>query len=146
MRSDFSHTGYIDFIDNRVDPSTGTIRLRGVFDFENGLLGPGLFVRVRIPSGEPYEAVLVPNARLVRTRGRSMWSSCSRTTRRKFVPVELGTLSGGMQVIKSGVKAGDTVVVDGLLKVRPGQKVDPKPISQTEAPAEAEPAAAAPAK
>jgi multidrug efflux system membrane fusion protein len=58
--SDFSHTGYIDFIDNRVDPSTGTIRLRGVFDFENGLLGPGLFVRVRIPSGEPYEAVLVP--------------------------------------------------------------------------------------
>ena len=48
-----------------------------------------------------------------------------------------------MQVIKSGVKAGDTVVVDGLLKVRPGQKVDPKPISKTEAPAEAEPAAAA---
>ena len=43
--TDFPHTGYIDFIDNRVDPSTGTIRLRGVFDFENGLLGPGLFIR-----------------------------------------------------------------------------------------------------
>ena len=57
-------------------------------------------------------------------------------------PVELGTISDGMQVIKSGVKAGDTVVVDGLLKVRPGQKVDPKPISKAEAPAETEPAAA----
>ena len=56
----FPHTGYIDFLDNRVDPSTGTIRIRGVFDFENGLLGPGLFVRVRIPAGLPYNAILVP--------------------------------------------------------------------------------------
>ncbi len=141
--SDFSHTGYIDFIDNRVDPSTGTIRLRGVFDFENGLLGPGLFVRVRIPSGEPYEAVLVPLRSVGSDQGQKYVVLVQQDNTAEIRPVELGTLSGGMQVIKSGVKAGDTVVVDGLLKVRPGQKVDPKPISKTEAPAEAEPAAAA---
>jgi multidrug efflux system membrane fusion protein len=141
--SDFSHTGYIDFIDNRVDPSTGTIRLRGVFDFENGLLGPGLFVRVRIPSGEPYEAVLVPQRSVGSDQGQKYVVLVQKESTAEIRPVELGTLSGGMQVIKSGVKAGDTVVVDGLLKVRPGQKVDPKPISETEAPAEAERAGAA---
>ena len=141
--SDFSHTGYIDFIDNRVDPTTGTIRLRGVFDFENGLLGPGLFVRVRIPSGEPYEAVLVPQRSVGSDQGQKYVVLVQKEDTAEIRPVELGTLSGGMQVIKSGVKAGDTVVVDGLLKVRPGQKVDPKPISETEAPAVAEPAAAA---
>jgi multidrug efflux system membrane fusion protein len=141
--SDFSHTGYIDFIDNRVDPSTGTIRLRGVFDFENGLLGPGLFVRVRIPSGEPYEAVVVPQRSVGSDQGQKYVVLVQKDNTAEIRPVELGTLSGGMQVVKSGVKAGDTVVVDGMLKVRPGQKVDPKPISETEAPAEAERAAVA---
>ncbi len=141
--SDFSHTGYIDFIDNRVDPSTGTIRLRGVFDSENGLLGPGLFVRVRIPSGEPYEAVLVPQRSVASDQGQKYVVLVLPDNTAEIRPVELGTLSDDMQVIKSGVKAGDTVVVDGLLKVRPGQKVDPKPISKPEAPAEAEPAPSA---
>ena len=140
--SDFSHTGYIDFIDNRVDPSTGTIRLRGVFDSENGLLGPGLFVRVRIPSGVPYEAVLVPQRSVGSDQGQKYVVLVQQDNTAEIRPVELGTISDGMQVIKSGVKAGDTVVVDGLLKVRPGQKVDPKPISKAEAPAETEPAAA----
>ena len=139
--SDFSHTGYIDFIDNRVDPSTGTIRLRGVFDSENGLLGPGLFVRVRIPSGVPYEAVLVPQRSVGSDQGQKYVVLVQQDNTAEIRPVELGTISDGMQVIKSGVKAGDTVVVDGLLKVRPGQKVDPKPISKAEAPAETEPAA-----
>ena len=141
--TDFPHTGYIDFIDNRVDPSTGTIRLRGVFDFENGLLSPGLFVRVRIPSGEPYEAVLVPERSVASDQGQKYVVLVQKDNMAEIRPVVLGTLSGGMQVIKSGVKAGDMVVVDGLLKVRPGQKVDPKPIQETEAPAVAEPAAAA---
>ncbi len=66
----FPHTGYIDFLDNRVDPSTGTIRIRGVFDFENGLLGPGLFVRVRIPAGLPYNAILVPERCVASDQGQ----------------------------------------------------------------------------
>jgi RND family efflux transporter MFP subunit len=127
---DFPHTGYIDFIDNRVDPSTGTIRLRGVFDSENGLLAPGLFVRVRIPAGNPYEAVLVPERSVASDQGKRYVVLVEKDDVAEFRPVELGTLSEGLQVIKSGVKAGDTVVVDGLLKVRPGEKVNPKPISE----------------
>jgi multidrug efflux system membrane fusion protein len=134
--SGFPHTGYIDFLDNRVDPSTGTIRIRGVFDFENGLLGPGLFVRVRIPAGLPYKAVLVPERCVASDQGQKYVVVVNKENTAEFQPVELGTLSDTMQVVKSGVQVGETVVVDGLLKVRPGEKVDPKPAdSGTPAPA-----------
>jgi RND family efflux transporter MFP subunit len=132
--TDFPHTGYIDFLDNTVDPATGTIRIRGVFDFENGLLGPGLFVRVRIPSGDPYEAILVPERSVGSDQGQKYVVLVQKDDSAQFRPVKLGSLSEGMQVIASGVEAGETVVVDGLLKVRPGQKVDPKPISAAQEP------------
>src|SRR5436190_18179151 len=125
---DFSHTGYIDFLDNRVDPETGTIRIRGVFDFENGLLGPGLFVRLRIPAGAPYQAVLVPQRSVTSTQGEKFVVVIGQDNTATFRPVELGTLNAGMQVIRKGLVAGERVVVDGLLKVRPGEKVDPKPL------------------
>ena len=134
--SGFPHTGYIDFLDNRVDPSTGTIRIRGVFDFENGLLGPGLFVRVRIPAGLPYNAILVPQRCVASDQGQKYVVVVNKENTAEFQPIELGTLFDTMQVVKSGVQVGETVVVDGLLKVRPGEKVDPKPAdSGTPAPA-----------
>ncbi len=139
----FPHTGYIDFLDNRVDASTGTIRIRGVFDFENGLLGPGLFVRVRIPAGLPYNAVLVPERSVASDQGQKYVVVVKEDNTAEFRPVQLGTLFDTMQVIKEGLKAGETVVVDGLLKVRPGQKVEPKPAA--EAPAAASGEAAKPA-
>src|SRR5436190_659312 len=125
---DFSHTGYIDFLDNRVDPETGTIRIRGVFDFENGLLGPGLFVRLRIPAGAPYQAVLVPQRSVISMQGEKLVVVIGQDNIAAFRPVELGTLNAGMQVIRKGLAAGERVVVDGLLKARPGEKVDPKPV------------------
>jgi RND family efflux transporter MFP subunit len=125
---DFPHTGYIDFLDNKVDPETGTIRIRGVFDFENGLLGPGLFVNLRIPAGEPYQAVLVPQRSVTSTQGEKFVVVIGQDNVAAFRPVELGTLNAGMQVIRKGLAAGERVVVDGLLKVRPGEKVDPKPL------------------
>ena len=139
----FPHTGYIDFLDNRVDPSTGTIRIRGVFDYENGLLGPGLFVRVRIPAGLPYKAVLVPERSVASDQGQKYVVVVKEDNTAEFRPVQVGTLFDTMRVIKEGLKAGETVVVDGLLKVRPGQKVEPKPAA--EAPAAASGEAAKPA-
>lgn len=125
---DFSHTGYIDFLDNKVDPETGTIRIRGVFDFENGLLGPGLFVRLRIPAGASYKAVVVPQRSVTSTQGEKFVVVIGQDNTATFRPVELGTLNASMQVIRKGLAAGERVVVDGLLKVRPGEKVDPKPV------------------
>jgi multidrug efflux system membrane fusion protein len=92
---------------------------------------------VRIPSGEPYEAVLVRERSDASDRGQRYVVVVQKDNTAEFRPIGLGPLYEEMQVIKSGVKAGETVVVDGLLKIRPGQKVDPKPISETEAPAEA---------
>jgi membrane fusion protein, multidrug efflux system len=126
--TDFPHTGYIDFLDNRVDPDTGTIRIRGVFDFEKGLLGPGLFVRVRIPAGDAYHAVLVPERSVGSDQGQKFVVVIDKDNTAVFRPVELGTVNGRMQVISKGVAAGEKVVVDGLLKVRPGGKVDAKPL------------------
>src|SRR5436190_4585897 len=133
---DFPHTGYIDFLDNKVDPETGTIRIRGVFDFENGLLGPGLFVNLRIPAGAPYQAVLVPQRSVTSTQGEKFVVVIGQDNIAAFRPVELGTLNAGMQVIRKGLAAGERVVVDGLLKVRPGEKVAPKPVAIEEQAAE----------
>jgi membrane fusion protein, multidrug efflux system len=124
----YPHTGYIDFVDNRVDPSTGTIRLRGVFDSEKGLLSPGLFVRVRIPSGQPYQALLVPERAVASDQGQKYVMVVGKDDVAAFRAIEVGTTTGGMQVIKKGVEDGETVIVDGILKVRPGQKVEPKPL------------------
>lgn len=129
---DFSHAGYIDFLDNKVDPETGTIRIRGVFDFENGLLGPGLFVRLRIPAGAPYQAVVVPQRSVTSTQGEKFVVVIGQDNTAAFRPVELGSVNAGMQVIRKGLSAGERVVVDGLLKVRPGEKVDPKPVPTEE--------------
>lgn len=131
----FPHRGYIDFTDNRVDPETGTIRLRGVFDSEQGLLGPGLFVRVRLPAGQPYDAVLVPERSVGSDQGQKYVAVVGADNTVTLRNVELGRAQGGMQVISKGLAAGETVVVDGLLKVRGGETVDPKPASSAATPA-----------
>jgi len=136
----FPHTGYIDFMDNRVDPATGTISMRGVFDSENGLLVPGLFVRVKIPAGNPYQAVLVPPRAVASDQGDKYVFVCDAQNVASFRPVKVGRNIDGMQVIQEGLKAGENVIVDGLLKVRPGEKVDPRPLGG-ETPSKAEPSA-----
>lgn len=136
----FPHKGYIDFLDNTVDPSTGTIRLRGIFE-NNGLLGPGLFVRVRIPSGDPRQAVLVPERSIGTDQGQKFVYIVNKDNVVVYRPVELGRVHQGLQVITKGVAAGETVIVDGLLKARPGTKVTPKelPPENAETKSEAQP-------
>jgi RND family efflux transporter MFP subunit len=127
----YPHRGYIDFTDNRVDPETGTLRLRGVFNSENGLLSPGLFVRLRIPAGEPYTAVVVPARAVGNDQGQKYVAVVGADNTVSIRPVELGRAHDGLQVITKGLAAGETVVVDGLLKIRPGEKVDPRPADDT---------------
>ncbi len=136
----FPHKGYIDFLDNAVDPSTGTIRLRGVFE-NSGLLGPGLFVRVRIPSGDPHQAVLVPERSVGTDQGQKFVYIVDKDNIVVYRPVDLGRVHDGLQVITKGVAAGETVIVDGLLKARPGTKVTPKelPPENAETHSEAQP-------
>lgn len=122
----YPHIGVLDFLENRVDATTGTIRLRGRFDNADGLLRGGLFVRVRIPVSEPYEAIQIPEMALGSDQGGDfvfVVDQQSQVFRRK---VELGKLEGSLRIIKSSVAAGEQVIVQGIQRVRPGMTVQIK--------------------
>jgi RND family efflux transporter MFP subunit len=122
----FPHQGQIDFVDNTVDPGTGTLRLRGKFGNANRDLQPGLFVRVRLPIGKPYRAVLVAEQALARDQGQKYVNVVTPGNEVEYRRVEIGRLQKGMRVITSGLNKDERVVVSGLQKVRAKMKVEPK--------------------
>jgi multidrug efflux system membrane fusion protein len=123
---DFGHTGRMDFIDNVIDKSTGTIRGRAVFANPAGIFTPGMFARVQIAASAPYTALLVPDSAIGSEQARKFVYIVKPddTVAQKYV--ELGPLDGNDRVIKSGLEPTDRVVVDGLMRVRPGVKVKPE--------------------
>jgi multidrug efflux system membrane fusion protein len=139
--NEFKHTGKIDFVDNAINTSTGTIRGRAVFDNPDGIFTPGMFGRLRVPGSPPYTALLIPDAAIGSEQVRKfvLVVDDSGTVQQKYVT--LGQLDGGLRVIKDGLDANDRVIVNGLMRARSGIKVN----AQEEA-APAAPAAAAPAK
>ena len=123
----FEHRGTMDFVDNAIERSTGTIRGRAVFPNPKGVLTPGMFGRVRVPGSPPYNALLLPDSAVGSEQIRKfvLVMGPDNTAVQKYVT--LGALSDdGLRIIKDGIKAGDTVIVNGIVKVRPGQKVTPK--------------------
>jgi RND family efflux transporter MFP subunit len=122
----FSHQGRMDFIDNTVDRASGTIRARAVFANAAGLFTPGMFGRVRVPASEPYEALLVPDAAIGTEQARKyvLVIDANDTAAQRYVT--LGDVIGDLRVIKSGLAAEDRVVVNGMVRVRPGGKVVPQ--------------------
>jgi len=124
---DFDHKGRMDFVDNVIDRSTGTIRGRAVFANPNEVFTPGMFARVRVPGSPPYEALLVPDAAIGTEQARRfvMVVDAQDTAQPKYVT--LGQLtSDNLRVIKDGIGPDDRVVVSGLMQARPGQKVRPE--------------------
>lgn len=123
---DYSHEGTIDFASAEVDTSTGTSRIRAVFRNEDRALASGLFVRVKIPVSKPYEALMIPERALATDQSIKfvyVVGADSTATRRS---VELGEQRGEMRIITAGLQAGDRVIVKGLQRVKPGQKVEPE--------------------
>src|SRR5271154_31113 len=120
---DFAHTGKIDFIDNVIDRSSGTIRGRALFDNPDGLFTPGMFGRVRVPGSPPYTALLVPDAAIGTEQARKyvLVVDDGGIVRQKYVT--LGQLDDGLRVVKDGLAAADRVIVNGLMRARPGVKV-----------------------
>jgi len=125
--NDFDHEGRMDFVDNVIDRSTGTIRGRAVFANPNEVFTPGMFARVRVPGSPPYEGLLVPDAAIGTEQSRRfvMVVDAQDIARPKYVT--LGQLtSDNLRVIKDGIGPDDRVVVSGLMQARPGQKVLPE--------------------
>jgi RND family efflux transporter MFP subunit len=142
--TDFPHEGYVDFSDNRVDPGTGTLRLRGVFEnpalstvaanrFVRRMMSPGLFARVRLPVGMPHRAVMVPEKALGSDQGQKyvyVIASDKVDPKRDEVTglavrhdVVLGSLHGNLRVIESGLEHDERVIVSGVQRVRNNKPV-----------------------
>jgi RND family efflux transporter MFP subunit len=123
---DFGHAGRMDFVDNVIDKSSGTIRGRAVFANRDGHFTPGMFGRVRVPGSQPHMTLLVPDVALGTEQSRKfvLVVDDSNTVHLKYVtPAQL---DGGLRVIKDGLAANDRVIINGLMRARPGSKVTPQ--------------------
>ena len=132
----YPHVGRVDFTDNRLDSTTGTLRVRGVFPNKERVLIPDLSVRIRVPIGEPQAALLVSDAAVVTDLDRKFLFVLNDKNEVEQRPVVLGGLSEGMRIIEGGVQEGNWVVVSNLQRVRPGMTVTrkevpmPRPLAQ----------------
>jgi RND family efflux transporter MFP subunit len=125
----YPHSGYIDFADYTVDPNTGTLLLRAVF--QNPVpyyLAPGLFVRLRVPIATRDQVLLVPDRALGTDQAGNFLLVVNKDNVVEQRSVKTGTLEGTMRVIEQGLKPGERFVVDGLQKARPGGKINPQPL------------------
>jgi RND family efflux transporter MFP subunit len=120
-----THLGTINFVDNQINPKTGTLRVRGVFPNADGALVPGYFGRVRVPVSAPHKAVLVSDRVLDTDQGQKIVYVVGEDNKVTVRPVRVGALHDGLREIASGLKPGERVIVNGLQQVRPGATVEP---------------------
>jgi RND family efflux transporter MFP subunit len=124
--TDFAHRGYLDFVDNVIDRSSGTIRGRAQFSNPGGMFTPGMFARVRVPGSPTYQALLVPDGAIASEQARKyvLVVDTENVARQKYVT--LGQLVGNLRVIKDGIEANDRVIINGQMAARQGAKVSPQ--------------------
>jgi RND family efflux transporter MFP subunit len=120
--TDFKHTGRMDFVDNAINPKTGTIRGRAIFDNKDGLLTPGFFGRLRLYGGET-QAFLIPDSAILSDQASKIVFTVAEDGTVGIKKVELGPIVDGLRVVRSGLAPKDRIVIEGLARARPGQKV-----------------------
>ncbi|HXC60859.1 MAG TPA: efflux RND transporter periplasmic adaptor subunit [Steroidobacteraceae bacterium] len=141
--TDFKHAGYMDFVDNKVNGSTGTLTGRAVFENKDHYLVPGMFVRVRLIGSGKYKGVLINDRAIATDQDRQYVLIVAEGGKVEYRAITTGPVVDGLRVVRGGVKAGEQIIVNGLQRVRPGMVVKPRIVPmEGEAPAAA---AAAPA-
>jgi RND family efflux transporter MFP subunit len=122
----FTHEGRTDFIDNVIDRASGTIRGRAEFANLDGKFTPGMFARIEVPSGQPVEALLIPDVAIgtEQVRKFALVVDAENVARQKYVT--LGPVIDGLRVITAGLAPDDRVIINGLMRARPGTKVAPQ--------------------
>lgn len=121
----YPHPGRLDFIDNHVDPSTGTIRARAALANPDGRYTPGLFARVRLIGGEDHDSVLIEDRAVGTDLSKKFVLTLGKDNRIEYRLVELGPEINGLRVVTQGLVPNELIVVNGLQHVRPGQSVAP---------------------
>jgi multidrug efflux system membrane fusion protein len=121
-----THLGQMDFIDNQVNPRTGTIRGRAVFDNRDGRYTPGLYARLKLVGSGTYSAMLIKDEAVGTDLGKKFVLVMDKDNKALYRSVELGPKIEGLRIVRSGLNKDDTIVVNGLQRVRPGSPVDPQ--------------------
>ncbi len=127
-QADFPYSGYINFIDNRINPSTGTLRVRAVFDEKNKGLRAGSFARVRLAANEVTDQVVIPSRAIGTDLKNSFVLTVGEDDVLQYTLVELGERYGSLRAITSGLKAGDVIAVNGPARVGPGMTIKPNSV------------------
>jgi RND family efflux transporter MFP subunit len=122
----YPHVGHLDYASPTLDASTGTLVARALLDNPHDIMLPGLFVRVRVPTGKQENALLVPDTALGTDQGGRYLLTVNKDNVVEQHKVEVGQHEGALRVIEKGLKSEDRVIVEGLLRAIPGQKVDPQ--------------------
>ena len=122
----YVHAGTLDFIDTVVNSGAGTVRARAIVPNPTGFLKPGMFGHMRLSASQPYVALLVPDTAIVTDAARRVVYTVGRDGTVVARPVELGPLVGNLRVVRSGLAPTERVIIDGIQRARPGQKVLPK--------------------
>ncbi|GGY88859.1 MexE family multidrug efflux RND transporter periplasmic adaptor subunit [Pseudoduganella plicata] len=123
----FPHEGRLEFVDNQLDPQTGSVRMRATFDNTDGALVPGLFARVQLGGGTAQTKAILINDRAVGTdQNRKFVFVVGKDNKAEYRPVKLGPTIDGLRVVREGLKADEKIVVNGLQRVRPGAPITPQ--------------------
>ena len=118
--TDYPHRGSMVFVDNQVDPRTGTIRARASFENKDGYLTPGLFARVKLLGHNSYHAVLVDDRAIGTDQSQKFVYVVDAQNKVNYRPVKVGRLTDGLRIVQQGLQPGENVIVNGLQRVRPG--------------------------
>lgn len=130
--SDYSRNGTVVSIDNRLDTSSGTIRVRARFDNAEGSLLPGLFARVKVGGSKPHVAVMVNDAVIGTDQAKKYVLTIDKANRVHYQEVTLGNLHDGLRIITTGLKPEDRVIVNGMQRVKPDDSVQPRAVDMTD--------------
>lgn len=124
--NNFSYIGHIDFVDNRIDPTTGTMRLRASFSNQNNQLLPGLFAKLRLAGSATYDGVLIDEKSIGTDLGNKFVLVVNAKNQLEYRAIELGEKLNGLRIVNKGLTSTDRIVVNGLQRVRPNMQVTPQ--------------------
>jgi RND family efflux transporter MFP subunit len=125
----FPHTGQVDFVDNQLNPQTGTIRARAVLENKDGVYTPGMFARVQLLGSSEYSAILIDDRAVNTDQNQKYVFVLGANNQVEYRRVKLGRVIDGLRIVREGLKAGDVIIVNGAQRVHPGITVTPQTVT-----------------
>jgi len=125
----FPHSGTVDFVDNQLNPQTGTIRARAVLANKDGLFTPGLFARVQLVGSDEYSAILIDDRAVNTDQSQKYVLLLGADNKIEYRRIKLGRVVDGLRIVREGLKPGDVIVVNGAQRVHPGMAVTPERVT-----------------